>query len=59
MDEGFTIVTYPLPLLKELNIGYIISVKPEGQDSLFAEVKNRVLKGQCEEFEVLGEDRIP
>jgi len=45
-------------LLKELNIGYIISVKPEGQDSLFAEVKNRVLNGQCEEFEVLGEDKI-
>ena len=40
-------------LLKELNIGYIISVKPSGQESLFSEVKNRVLKGQCEEFEVL------
>ena len=47
-----------IKLLKELNIGYIISVKPEGQDSLFAEVKNRVLNGQCEEFEVLGEDKI-
>jgi hypothetical protein len=47
-----------IKLLKELKIGYIISVKPEGQDSLFAEVKNRVLKGQCEEFEVLGEDKI-
>ena len=47
-----------IKLLKELNIGYIISVKPEGQDSLFLEVKNRVLQGQCEEFEVLGEDKI-
>ena len=45
-------------LLKELNIGYIISVKPEGQESLFHEVRNRVLKGQSEEFEVLGEDKI-
>lgn len=45
-------------LLKELNIGYIISVKPNGQDSLFSEVKNRVLTGQCEEFELLGEDKI-
>ena len=45
-------------LLKELNIGYIISVKPEGQESLFLEVSNRVLKGQSEEFEGLGEDKI-
>ena len=45
-------------LLKELNVGYIISVKAEGQESLFLEVGNRVLKGQSEEFEVLGEDKI-
>jgi hypothetical protein len=45
-------------LLKELNIGYIISVKPEGQESLFLEVRNRVLNGQSEEFEALGEDKI-
>ena len=47
-----------LNLLKELNIGYIISVKPAGQESLFLEVRNRVLKGQSEEFEGLGEDKI-
>ena len=47
-----------IKLLKELNMGYIISVKPEGQDSLFAEVRQRVLKGQCQEFEVLGSDEI-
>jgi len=29
-----------IKLLKELNMGYIISVKPEGQDALFAEVKS-------------------
>ena len=45
-------------LLKELKIGYIISVKPSGQESLFEEVRNRVLKHQCEEFEVLGDDQI-
>ena len=45
-------------LLKELNMGYIISVKPGGQDSLFAEVKNRIFKGQYEEFEILGDDKI-
>ncbi|MCP5124777.1 MAG: hypothetical protein H6973_03785 [Gammaproteobacteria bacterium] len=39
-------------------VGYIISVKPEGQDALFAEVKRRILKGQYEEFEVLGDDKI-
>lgn len=47
-----------IKLLKELNIGYIISVKPEGHDALFAEVKNRIFKGKCEEFEVLGDDKI-
>ena len=47
-----------IKLLKELNIGYIISVKPEGQAALFAEVKTRILKGQYEEFEVLGDDKI-
>jgi hypothetical protein len=45
-------------LLKELNIGFIISVKPEGQESLFAEVENRILKGESEEFEVEGKDKI-
>ncbi len=45
-------------LLKELNIGFIISVKPEGQESLFAEVENRILKGESEEFEVVGDDKI-
>ena len=47
-----------LKLLKELNIVYIISVKPEGQDSLFAEVKDRFFKRETEEFEVLGDDKI-
>lgn len=47
-----------IKLLKELNIGYIISVKPEGHDALFAEVKKRIFKGKCEEFEVLGGDKI-
>ena len=47
-----------IKLLKELNMGYIISVKPEGQDALFAEVKNRILKGKYEEFEVVGDDKI-
>jgi hypothetical protein len=45
-------------LLKELNIGYIISVKPEGQESLFEEVKDRFFKHETEEFEVLGDDKI-
>ncbi len=47
-----------IKLLKELNIGYIISVKPDGQESLFEEVRNRVLQKKCEEFEVLGDDKI-
>ena len=47
-----------IKLLKELNIGYIISVKPDGQESLFEEVRNRILKNQCEEFEELGKDQI-
>jgi len=45
-------------LLKKLNIGYIISVKPEGQESLFAEVKDRFFKQETEEFDVLGDDKI-
>jgi len=44
--------------LKELNIGYIISVQPEGQESLFEEVKDRFFKHETEEFEVLGDDKI-
>lgn len=47
-----------IKLLKELKFGYIIMVKPTGQDSLFEEVKNRVLKGECEEFEITGKDKI-
>ena len=47
-----------IKLLKNLKIGYIISVKPDGQESLFEEVKKRVLKNGCEEFEVLGDDKI-
>ena len=47
-----------LKLLKELNIGYIVSVKPEGQESLFAEVKDRFFKHETEEFDVLGDDKI-
>ena len=39
-----------IKLLKELNIGFIISVNPEGQESLFAEVRNRILNGKSEEF---------
>lgn len=47
-----------IKLLNEMKIGYIISVKPDGQESLFEEVKNRVLKKECEEFEVFGDDKI-
>jgi hypothetical protein len=47
-----------LNLLKELKIGYIISVKPDGQESLFAEVDRRILQGNYEEFEVLGPDNV-
>ena len=47
-----------IKLLNELKIGYIISVKPDGQESLFEEVRQRVLKKECEEFEVLGDDKI-
>ena len=47
-----------IKLLNELKIGYIISVKLEGQASLFEEVKNRVFKNKFEEFEVLGDDQI-
>jgi len=47
-----------IKLLKELNINFIISVKPDGQESLFAEVKNRILEGKSEEFEVVGDDKI-
>ncbi|MBK8753085.1 MAG: hypothetical protein IPL99_16305 [Candidatus Competibacteraceae bacterium] len=47
-----------IKLLKELKVGYIISVKPDGQESMFDEVKNRVFKNECEEFEVLGEDQV-
>jgi hypothetical protein len=47
-----------LNLLKELKIGYIVSVKPEGQESLFEEVKDRFFKNEYEEFEVLGDDKV-
>ena len=47
-----------IKLLNKFNINYIISVKPDGQESLFEEVKNRVLKNEYEEFEVLGDDKI-
>jgi hypothetical protein len=47
-----------LKLLKELNIGYIISVKPESQESLFSEVQHRMAKGETHEFEELGTDGI-
>jgi hypothetical protein len=47
-----------LKLLKELNIGYIISVKPESQESLFSEVQHRMAKGETHEFEALGTDGI-
>ncbi len=47
-----------IKLLKELNIGYIISVKPQGQESLFEDVKDRFFKQETEEFEVLGNDKI-
>ena len=64
-DEPFRVVEESLfangphiNLLKNLKIGYIISVKPDGQESLFEEVKKRVLRNECEEFEVLGEDKI-
>ncbi len=47
-----------LKLLKELNIGYIISVKPEGQESLFNEVQTRMVRGETNEFEEMGADGI-
>jgi hypothetical protein len=47
-----------LKLLKELDIGYIISVKPESQESLFSEVQHRMTKGETQEFEELGTDGI-
>ena len=47
-----------IKLLNTLNMGYIISVKPEGQDTLFAQVQQRALQGHCQEFEVLGSDGI-
>ena len=47
-----------LKLLKELDIGYIISVKPESQESLFIEVQHRMTKGETHEFEELGADGI-
>jgi hypothetical protein len=47
-----------LKLLKELNISYIISVKPESHESLFSEVQHRMAKGETHEFEALGTDGI-
>jgi transposase len=47
-----------IKLLKKLKFSFIISVKPDGQESLFAEVKNRILEGKSEEFEVVGADKI-
>ncbi len=47
-----------IKLLKELNMGYIISVKPEGQESLFEEVKDRFFQHETQEFEELGDDKI-
>ena len=47
-----------LKLLKELNIGYIISVKPDGQESLFSEVDQCRVRGETSEFEDLGTDGI-
>ena len=44
--------------MKEWNIGYIISVKPEGQESLFNEVQNRMVRGETNEFEEMGIDGI-
>jgi hypothetical protein len=40
-----------IKLLKELKIGYIISVKPDGQESLFAEINRRLCRGEYEELE--------
>lgn len=58
VEDGLSANGPHIKLLNELNIGYLISVRPEGQESLFAEVKNRVLKGECQEYEVLGPDKI-
>ncbi|MBK8535740.1 MAG: hypothetical protein IPL59_11765 [Candidatus Competibacteraceae bacterium] len=38
-------------------MGYILSVKPEGQES-FIEAENRMVKGQTDEFEERGSDGI-
>jgi len=45
-------------LLKKLNISYILSVKPEGQESLFIEAENRRVKGQTDALEERGSDGI-
>jgi len=58
IEDSLSATGSHIKLLKELNIGFIISVKPEGQESLFAEVRNRILNGKSEEFEVLGDDKI-
>lgn len=47
-----------LNLLKELSISYIISVKPEGQESLFTEAQTCMVRGQTDEFETMGLDGI-
>jgi hypothetical protein len=47
-----------LKLLKELNIGYILSVKPESQESLLSEVQHRMAQGETHEFEALGTEGI-
>ena len=45
-------------LLKELKIGYIVSVKPEGQESRFEAINRRLCKGDYEEFDGLGTDQV-
>jgi hypothetical protein len=47
-----------IKLLKGLKIGYIISVKPDGQEALFAEIDRRLRRGDYEEFEARDADGV-
>ena len=50
VEDRFSANGPHLKLLKELNLGDILSVKPAGQDALGLAVKPRVVKGPWEAF---------
>lgn len=58
VEESLSAHGPPIQWLKELNRGYIISVKPEGQESLFSEAQNQRMRGKTDEFEEKGSDGI-